>query len=63
MKKKQIKHFVSEKSKFGNYGYPVCRCYGDITGYLVALSDECSITKRGITCKNCRRTRVFRKLK
>jgi hypothetical protein len=61
---KQIKHFVPEKLYEGKWGYPACRCYqNSILGCLVALSDEAAKTKNQVTCKNCRRTRVFRKLK
>ena len=64
MKKKQIKHFVTGKYFIvPKYGYPVCHCYGDISGYLIALLDEGTRIRKKVTCGNCRRTRVFRKLK
>ncbi len=66
MKKKLTKHYVPEKSAplIHNYGYPACHCYRhSIIGNLVALAEEGNLTRRGITCGNCRRTRVFRKLK
>ena len=65
MKKKQVKHFVTGKSPIGpgHYGYPVCHCYKSIVGYLIAFNDEGSRIRKKVTCGNCRRTRVFRKLK
>ena len=64
MKKKQIKHFVTGKSYGSVYGWPVCRCYPSVTGgYLIAFSDEGTRIRKSVTCGNCRRTRVFRKLK
>lgn len=65
MKKKQVKHFIPEEFTWHpKVGYPACHCYRNgIMGYLVALKDEGNLTRRGVTCKNCRRTRVFRKLK
>lgn len=64
-KKKQVKHFVPDKDSEG-MGVPACNCFGfsSITqGDLPALPEEVAKTKRGVTCKNCRRTRIFRKLK
>ncbi len=63
MMEKQIKHFVSKKSDLGNWGYPACHCYKNRNGYLVAIGIEYSVIKGSVTCKNCRRTRVFKKLK
>ena len=66
MKKKQKKwtqHFVPNKARWGG-GIPACngfQCKGFPT--LEAFSDETAKTRRGVTCGNCRRTRVFRKLK
>lgn len=65
MKKKQVKHFVTGKHPHvSKYGYPVCRCYkSKVVGYLIAFSDEGTQIRKKVTCGNCRRTRVFRKLK
>lgn len=63
--KKQIKHFVSNKDMAG-MGVPVCNGFGfsNITqSDLPALPEEVAKTRKHVTCKNCRRTRVFRKLK
>lgn len=64
MKKKQTKHFVPNKGSLG-YGTPACNAFQDLPGWpnLAALLDETAKTRRGVTCGNCRRTRVFRKLK
>ena len=67
MKKKQIKHFVLNKDSQGN-GVPVCNCFGvsffngNPLRAWVNFS-EVAKTRRGVTCGNCRRTRVFRNLK
>lgn len=65
MKKKQTKHFVPNKSSYGD-GVPACDCFSfaDFDG-LFAFSSEGEVaeTRRGVTCGNCKRTRVFRKLK
>jgi hypothetical protein len=66
MKKKQIKHFIPKRFDINpslKCGYPACHCYHGYTGELCALSDEGNLTRKGVTCRNCRRTRVFRKLK
>ncbi len=62
MKGKQTKHFVPKKSTLGRWGYPACHCYHDRDGLLVALSDETSLCRKGTTCKNCRKTKIFRKV-
>ena len=63
MKKKQIKHFIpKEFTCASKCGYPACHCYRNGGMEVCALSDEGNLTRKGITCKNCRRTRVFRKL-
>lgn len=60
MKKKQVKHFVPNKTRYGG-GEPACNCY---SGYFGFEDDgEVAKTRRGVTCKRCRRTRVFRKMK
>lgn len=65
MKKKQTKHFVPDKDNIGS-GTPACNCFQDLPGWpdLSAHTawGEVAKTKRGVTCKNCRRTRIFRKL-
>ena len=63
MKKKRIKHFVPDKDAWGS-GVPACNIFQE-KGWpnLPALPDEVAKTRRGVTCGNCRRTRVFRKLK
>jgi len=60
---KQIKHFVPNKDGGGS-GIPACNCY-NLLGTLPAWETlgEVAKTRRGVTCKNCRRTRAFRKLK
>lgn len=73
MKKKQIKHFVPNRNSFyvdnrgDGYtlvGIPTCKCYRDYHGMpLKAFRLETTKTRRGVTCGNCRRTRVFLKLK
>ena len=65
MKKKQIKHFVPEKNERGD-GVPACNGFADKDiGSLIIFSGwgEIAKTRRDVTCGNCRRTRVFRKLK
>lgn len=66
MKKKQIKHFVPHIATFMNGGVPACQCYnfnGNRDMPAFADDGEIAKTRRGVTCKNCRKTRVFRKLK
>lgn len=62
MKKKQVKHFVPNKNY--NSGTPACNGF-QCEGFpnLETFPDETAKTRRNVTCKNCRRTRVFRKLK
>jgi len=64
MKKEKIKHFVPDKDYDGN-GLPACNCFqgGFEAVSLPALPEEIAKRRRGVTCGNCRRTRVFRKLK
>ena len=60
MKKKQTKHFVPDKRN----DTPACNGFQcKDWPNLAALPDEIAKTRRDVTCKNCRRTRVFRKLK
>ena len=61
--KKQILHFVAKKLDRINAGYPVCSCYHDEYGKLVALDDEFTTNKKKVTCKNCKRTKLFRGVK
>ena len=64
MKKKQIKHFIPKGFDFApRCGYPACHCYSSNGMEVCALSDEGNLIRQGVTCKNCRKTRVFRKLK
>ena len=64
MKKKQIKHFIPKGFDLvPRCGYPACHCYHSDIGEVCAFSNEGNLTRKGVTCKNCRRTRVFRKLK
>jgi len=70
MKEKQTKHFVLDEELVstlkGEMGTPVCKCFGRsiISGnFLSAFPEEIAKTKRGVTCGNCRRTRIFRKIK
>ena len=62
---KRTKHFISNKNSFGD-GVPACDGYS-FGSYkdLYAFSDagEIAKTRKEVTCKNCRRTRVFKKLK
>ena len=62
-KKKQIKHFMIGKSPIGDYGYPACHCYKSLIGYLMAFKDEATRIRKKVTCRNCRGTLVFRKVK
>ena len=72
MKKKQVKHFVPNKDKYGDnrgeMGTPACKCFGyshctQDFYFLPTLPEEIAKTRKQVTCKNCRRTRVFRKIK
>lgn len=65
MKKKQIKHFVPDKNRSGD-GVPACPCFNfgwhkDLPAFTA--DGEVAKTKRGVTCKRCRGTRIFRGLK
>lgn len=64
MKKKQIKHFVP--NLICKVGTPACQGF-NFNGNrdMPAFVDDGEIakTRRGVTCGNCRRTRIFRKLK
>lgn len=67
MTKKQTKHFVADKDTEGS-GITACNCFGYGEHPRIPLSGhihwgEVAKTRRGVTCGNCRRTRVFRKLK
>ena len=67
---KQVKHFVPNKDwnaagGEGNIGgVPACNSYGSAAGIKLPAwvgFGEVAKTRRGVTCENCRRTRVFRK--
>ena len=60
---KQTKHFVPHKDNIG-IGISACNIFQE-PGWpnLETLPHETAKTRRQVTCKNCRRTRVFRKLK
>ena len=60
--KKQTKHFVLNKEAI--FSTPVCNIFQE-PGWpnLGALPDETAKGRRDTNCGNCRRTRVFRKLK
>lgn len=64
--KKQIKHFVPIKKAKDGWGTPACNCF-QIPGWpnLEALPErgEVAKTRRGVTCGNCRRTKIFRRIK
>ena len=68
MKKKPTKHFVSviDRSADGGSGLsggvPAGNCYGKKLPAWTGFG-EIAKTRRGVTCGNCRKTRVFRKLK
>jgi len=64
MKRKQTKHFVLEKDGDG-VGIPACNCFQKGLDFpnLAAFSNEIAKTRRDTTCKNCRRTKIFRKVK
>ena len=66
MKKKQTKHFVPNKDSEGS-GIAACNgftgSYGIVSYPAHTHWGEVAKTRRGVTCGNCRRTRVFRKLK
>lgn len=55
------KHFVPNKNSCGD-GTPACNCFGDNL-YAFPIFKEVAKTRVGVTCKNCQRTRVFKKLK
>ena len=60
MKKEQTKHFVPDKRN----DTPACNAFQEPDWpNLAALSDEIAKGRRDTNCGNCRRTRVFRKLK
>ncbi len=61
--KKQILHFVPFKID-GDHGTPACNAFQE-PGWsgLSTLLKETAGTRKQVTCKNCRRTRIFRKLK
>ena len=61
------KHFVPKKNERGD-GVPACHGFGGFGNgdFLWAFKTpfrEVARTRKDVTCKNCRRTRVFRKLK
>lgn len=62
MKRKQTKHFVLEKDDDGA-GTPACNCFQELPNFpnLIAIPNEIAKTRRDTTCKNCRRTKIFRK--
>jgi hypothetical protein len=65
MKKKQVKHFVSNKDSNGS-GFPACGCFWFSAGNPELGHThwgEVAKTRRGVTCRRCRNTRVFRGLK
>ena len=65
MMKKKTKHFVPNKNYNGS-GYPACNGYTDCQGssfLAYAAWGEIAKTRRSVTCGNCRRTRIFRKIK
>lgn len=67
------KHFVLNKNikavpgegNGGIGGIPAGNCFGVHGIKIPAWTNwgDIAKTRRGVTCKNCRRTRVFRKLK
>lgn len=61
---KQKKHFVPNKDLSGG-GIPACDCfnYGGKSFSAWTYFGEVAKTRQGVTCENCRNTRVFRKLK
>jgi len=59
MKKKQIRHFVPIRPYVPDSGPAACN--SDF--YAIGTMGEVAKTRRGVTCGNCRRTRIFRKLK
>jgi len=62
--KKQTKHFVLNKDAWG-CGTPACNCFQDLPDWpeLKALQGEIAKGRRDTTCRNCRRTKIFRKVK
>lgn len=62
MNKKRVKHFVPNKDERGA-GVPACHCFQDGKGYFLMAFligfNEVAITRRGVTCGNCRRTHEF----
>ena len=58
---KRLKHFIPKKDSLGD-GTPACNCFGDNL-YAFKIFEEVARTRRDVICKNCQKTRVFRKLK
>ncbi len=59
---KQIKHFTLNLNSL-KMGTPACECYSDSDyPHLAGLPEEVTDVRKRVTCKNCRKTRVFRKL-
>ncbi len=66
MKKKQTKHFVPNKTKgVSGSGIPACNCFNYWECPLPAWVGfgEVARTRAGVTCKNCQKTKVFRKIR
>ena len=72
MKKKQTKHFVPNQDSYIDnrgpalslVGIPACKCYRDFGGIpLKAFRMETAKGRWDTNCKNCRRTKIFRKVK
>ncbi|KKN53848.1 hypothetical protein LCGC14_0598070 [marine sediment metagenome] len=68
MREKQTKHFVPNRynDNRGEMGIPICHCFGHgrfTRSLLPALPEEIAKTRRGVTCGNCKRTKLFRKVR
>lgn len=65
MKKKQTRHFVPDKDRLGN-GVPACHCFDhSLVKNMPALAyiGEVARTRKQVTCGNCKRTKLFRKVR
>jgi len=66
---KKTKHYIPHKEKglWGRnplIGYPACSCFRDHNrSPLKAFKDESARNRGDTTCGNCKRTKIFRKIK
>lgn len=63
MSKKQILHFVPDKDYIGS-GTPACNAFQEPNWpNLPTFLRETARTRRQVTCGNCKRTKLFRKVR